>query len=118
MTNYRRGRGKEYAVKKLLENQNFTVMRTAGSHGDWDLIAYQHEEDLHLIQIKYTKEGVPTKNELSRFETAPLPKGARAYLLGFKKGQSEPFRVYKRICGASSGSDIRDGDDQAWLFSE
>jgi hypothetical protein len=118
MTNYTRGRTKEYAVKKDLESQNYSVMRTAGSHGDWDLIAFQHEGPLHLIQIKYTKEGIPTKNELSRFEAAPIPNGARAYLLGFKKGQSDPFRVYKRICGTPSGTSLRSRDDEAWLYTE
>jgi predicted RNA binding protein YcfA (HicA-like mRNA interferase family) len=39
MTNYTRGRAKEYRVAKRLRAQGWTVLRTAGSHGPFDLIA-------------------------------------------------------------------------------
>ena len=40
MTNYRRGADFERAVKAHLEGHGYLVVRTAGSHGVMDLIAY------------------------------------------------------------------------------
>lgn len=37
---YRAGRAYEYACKKKLEAEGWTVLRTAGSHGDADLVCY------------------------------------------------------------------------------
>lgn len=41
MSHYRRGRSFEYTVKKWLEDEGFSVIRSAGSHGEFDLIAYR-----------------------------------------------------------------------------
>lgn len=41
---YRAGRSYEYACKKKLEAEGWTVLRTAGSHGAADLIAYRVTE--------------------------------------------------------------------------
>lgn len=54
MTNYERGRRFEYKIKKMLEKVGFTVFRTAGSHGDVDLIAINNTETF-LLQLKYGK---------------------------------------------------------------
>jgi Holliday junction resolvase len=37
--NYRRGREAEYRAKRLLEAAGYTVIRAAGSHGMFDLVA-------------------------------------------------------------------------------
>lgn len=39
--NYAAGRRYEYACKKKLEAEGWTVLRTAGSHGDADLVGYR-----------------------------------------------------------------------------
>ena len=39
MSNYRRGRAKEYRTAEKLREEGWTVLRTAGSHGEFDLIA-------------------------------------------------------------------------------
>jgi len=115
ISNYTAGRAKEYKVMKFLDKLGYTTLRTAGSHGDWDVLAYKNQESLHVIQVKYNKEGLPTKHELERFEKAALPKGTGAYLVTFKRGQSSPFRVYERACGEIGGVDFRDGDGEAWI---
>ena len=39
MSNYRKGRSYEYRIKKKLEKEGWMCLRTAGSHGLFDLIA-------------------------------------------------------------------------------
>jgi Holliday junction resolvase len=115
LSNYTRGRAKEYAFMKQLREDGYTALRTAGSHGDWDVIFYKNEGTLQLAQLKYTEDGKVTKNELKRFDEAPLPKDSRAYLVTYKKGQSEPFRIFIRTCREARRTYIRDGDDETWL---
>lgn len=49
--NYLRGRRLEWQVKKDLEQDGWTVMRTAGSHGFADLIALKGDT-IRFIQCK------------------------------------------------------------------
>ncbi len=49
--NYLRGRRFEYAAKKYLEDKGWIVMRTAGSHGPFDIIAIKDGRIL-LLQLK------------------------------------------------------------------
>jgi len=53
MTNYTKGRAQEYRAMKELEEENFVSIRTAGSHGMFDVIAI-NENSIRLIQIKKT----------------------------------------------------------------
>lgn len=48
---YRRGRRLEYQVKKDLESEGWTVLRTAGSHGFADLVALRGA-NIKFIQCK------------------------------------------------------------------
>lgn len=48
---YRRGRALEYRVKKWLEERGFHVIRSAGSHGRYDLVAISDRE-IVFIQCK------------------------------------------------------------------
>ena len=51
--NYRRGRQKEYRLKKKYEKLGYIVLRTAGSHGFADLIAIEkYQRDIIFIQAK------------------------------------------------------------------
>lgn len=54
MSNYSRGRGKEYAVLKTLRDRGLEVVRSASSKGLWDVTAAGNGETF-LIQVKYTK---------------------------------------------------------------
>ena len=49
--NYRSGRDLEWVYRKRLEANGFTVMRSAGSKGPFDLIAWEREI-CHHIQLK------------------------------------------------------------------
>jgi hypothetical protein len=81
---------------KAMRDDGYTTLRMAGSHGDWDVIFYKDKGTCHMAQLKYTEGGKVTKGELNRFRTSPLPEGAAAYLIIYKKGQSNPFRVLSR----------------------
>ena len=51
---YRLGRRLEYRIKKLLEEFGYEVIRSAGSHGRWDLVAVK-DKIVRLIQVKKGK---------------------------------------------------------------
>ena len=68
--NYRRGRAKEYRIKKKYEKCGYYVIRTAGSHSVCDLVAFRHGAVIP-IQCK-PKGGYLTPHERSKikdFET-------------------------------------------------
>jgi hypothetical protein len=50
--NYLAGRRLEYKIKKEWEKQGFIVLRTAGSHGPFDLVAYRMHHPVVMIQCK------------------------------------------------------------------
>lgn len=61
MTKYEAGRRAEYKLKALLEQGGLTVLRTAGSHGQADLIAVDPKSrGLRLIQVKVTSSKKPS----------------------------------------------------------
>ncbi len=60
--NYKRGRAKEYRVKKKYEKCGYYVIRTAGSHGVCDLVAFGKAGNVIPIQCK-PKGGYLTPTE-------------------------------------------------------
>lgn len=58
MTNYTRGRTKEYECMRMLEEQGYKTFRMAGSHSEVDVIAllsqgnYNEKPTTRLIQCK------------------------------------------------------------------
>ncbi len=62
MTNYKRGVKKEYDAIKILETAGYDVIRAAGSHGTYDLVA-MGPTGVRLIQVKRVKEGNPWRQE-------------------------------------------------------
>ena len=54
--NYKRGRTLEYDVKALLEQGGYTVVRSAGSHSPFDLVAVKETagqvKEIWLLQCK------------------------------------------------------------------
>jgi Holliday junction resolvase len=53
---YRKGARYEYYVKRLLEEKGYLVFRTAGSHGPFDLIAFDGQNKvILLVQVKKSK---------------------------------------------------------------
>jgi Holliday junction resolvase-like predicted endonuclease len=59
---YRRGRAYEYKVKKQLEREGWTVLRTAGSHGLFDLIAI-NPPGHSIVRMAPDAIGVRMRNE-------------------------------------------------------
>jgi len=55
MNKYNKGRAKEYRIKHELENANWVVLRSAGSHGFADLVAINQE--LRVIKFIQCKAG-------------------------------------------------------------
>ena len=77
--NYQRGVRWERKVKKLYEDLGWTVLRTAGSHGFFDLIAFPSICIPTCIQCKCLKNG--TEDDAHRVaktfcENPPLPRSA------------------------------------------
>jgi Holliday junction resolvase len=64
---YRKGVRYEYYVKQLLEEKGYLVVRTAGSHGPFDLVAIDKEKrEILLVQVT-KKKSIPSelKKELA-----------------------------------------------------
>jgi hypothetical protein len=54
--NYINGRSLEYRIKNILKENGFYVVRSAGSHGKWDLIAVnESKKTIYLISCKKGK---------------------------------------------------------------
>jgi Holliday junction resolvase len=74
--NYVNGRATEYRAKKELEKDGYTVIRAAGSHGPWDLIAMQGDTGVRCIQIKKVAKEGAMKRLAFDFEEEGLTAGA------------------------------------------
>lgn len=61
MTNYRRGVRAEYLMKHDLEALGWTVLRMAGSHGAFDLVAIKPGHPVRLIQVKSGSAALPER---------------------------------------------------------
>jgi Holliday junction resolvase len=67
MARYHTGARAEYRLKHELEKKGWHVIRAAGSHGKWDLIAMRKRKgrlDILLIQVKRKR---PPKNPIVSF---------------------------------------------------
>lgn len=63
--NYRSGRAREYKIKRYLESQGMKVTRAAGSHSEFDLIAFDPSTSiLNLIQVKPRSMSIKAKARL------------------------------------------------------
>ncbi len=79
--NYLRGVAIERKAKDLLEILGYTVIRSAGSHGPWDLIAVKEgtDEPVRCIQIKRTASLAGAKILRTKYQKPALPTGLRPY---------------------------------------
>jgi Holliday junction resolvase len=91
MAKYAIGAKKEYEIKKLLESKGFYVIRSAGSHGIFDLVAF-NEYEIKFIQSKYGGTGgVISKQEMNKLKKIKVPKVCKCSkeLWSRKKGNKE-----------------------------
>lgn len=65
--NYVNGRSYEYKAMTLLTSQGYQVIRAAGSHGPWDLIATKPHAPVRCIQIKRVKTHKALRAHLNGF---------------------------------------------------
>lgn len=73
-TNYEAGRRFEYErMKYWREVLGFRVIRAAGSHGEFDLIAYDEERGVHFIQCKLVATVTTAERLLEKFRTVTIP---------------------------------------------
>ena len=80
---YKKGRDFEYKIKHSLERRGYRCLRSAGSHGEYDLVAYKDNTFL-FIQCKLNK-----KSKIIKF----VPNGKAYFLLiGNKR---EMFKLLK-----------------------
>lgn len=63
---YRAGRAFEYKVANELREEGWKVIRAAGSHGPFDLVAWSPEVGVRLIQCKIVQK----MSDAVRLETA------------------------------------------------
>jgi len=93
---YRKGRRLEYRTMRVLEAAGYTCARTAGSHGAWDVIAW-NEAHVRFIQVKAGS----ARMSLAEREGAGLeirPPGSSAELWRWPDRSREPLieRLYDK----------------------
>jgi len=71
MAIYPKGYRRELIAKRILEAQGYQVVRSSGSHGPWDLVAYK-EGEIRFIQIKSYRPGPASREKMLRGPRGPL----------------------------------------------
>lgn len=69
--NYERGRYAEYKTMEYLRKAGFECLRTAGSHGPFDVVAWD-DYNIHFIQVK--RDCQPTSKEIKKLKSMLFPK--------------------------------------------
>lgn len=97
MTNYQRGTRFERSLMKDLNEQGYDTLRTAGSHGAFDVVAF-NSDCVIFIQCKVEKTS-PTsiiskykkyKSDIDRIGLTKLPKHAIVKELTVKVDRKKP----------------------------
>lgn len=72
-TNYIRGRAFEYARMRHWEGKGYLTLRTAGSHGPFDIVAVRANAPVALIQCKIVQTETEARRLIRQFtENPPL----------------------------------------------
>jgi len=69
--NYLKGRRAEYKTIETLKNEGYICLRTAGSHGHYDVVAWD-DYDVYFIQVKI--DCLPSSKEIEKITNSPFPK--------------------------------------------
>jgi len=98
-TNYQRGRAIEYQAIHMLKEQGYAAQRTAGSHGPFDIIAW-NADSIRLIQIKGTRGPTAITTALTKarntWRDTPIPRAPAISLEVWVKERSK-WHVFKAI---------------------
>ena len=74
MSHYAKGRRGEYKVQRILEAAGYDTVRSAGSKGMWDVIAW-NRLGARFIQVK-AGDCSPSRLEREAIDAAVVPDGA------------------------------------------
>ena len=80
MSRYANGVRWEYAVRDWFGRRGYEVIRSAGSHGATDLIAFR-EDDVILVQCKVEKKRKRYDDDAEQLRKVKTPTGWRKLLL-------------------------------------
>lgn len=83
---YPKGTYYERKARKVLEEDEFYVVRSAGSKGIWDLVAINRKK-VRLIQVK--ADSLPTKEEKKTMQLFQCPTNTKKELWIYKKRKWE-----------------------------
>lgn len=82
--NYANGRRREYEAISYFEDRGYTAVRTAGSHGLFDVIAWNGEQHIHA-QVK--KDCKPSAEEFAQLRAATVPPNTFKVVMIYRKRQ-------------------------------
>lgn len=83
----RKGTAREHASRRLLEALGYAVIRGAGSHGVFDLVAIS-ATDILLVQVK--SRDLPGRAEREALEAFGVPANCRKLVHRYMDGQRLP----------------------------
>jgi Holliday junction resolvase len=78
-SNYLSGRRFEYERMKAWKKKGYATVRSAGSHGLWDLATVKPNEPVNLIQCKVVNERSTGERMIEKFKANPFLPLSRTY---------------------------------------
>jgi len=83
----RKGTRNEHRSAELLRSAGYRVIRSAGSHGEWDLVGISGT-DIVLVQVK-TRDW-PSQLEIEQLRSYPCPPNCRRLIHRWRDRQRFP----------------------------
>lgn len=81
MTNYERGRQAEYRTMQLLEAVGLHCIRSSGSHGPFDVVAY---DQVSILFVQVKRGDWPSPAEMESLAAEPVPHNARKLVYRYR----------------------------------
>jgi Holliday junction resolvase len=88
--NYRAGRAFEYEVVEHWRERGYDSIRTAGSHGLYDVIAFRVDRKPEMVQCKRTSRESEAKRLIEEFKKTPPALHYHQSMFVKIKGTKEP----------------------------
>ena len=90
MNQYRRGARVERLLRKKLESEGYYVVRSAGSRGAVDLVAWNYNQ---CLAIQVSLIGVKTKKDFDRLRTVPTLPHMERRMYEYDRGEWKVTKV-------------------------
>ncbi len=100
---YIRGRAAEYLAMEDLKKEGYSVARSAGSKGTWDLIAF-NKNHVRVIQIKRTKskfKGISSAEIKRMKESIVPPRTIKELWVRYDRAKGRKAHWEKEIIGGN-----------------